>query len=93
MRHVCNKYKIICKSTLWAKAHLVLVVHLLLLAHLVGGHVQRLNKIMNKCVLKSNDFKLFHSHHLVEGRAKSFHFRTLLHVEKCQSWRLWGIKN
>ena len=47
MRHVCNKYKIICNGTLWAKAHLVLVVHLLLLAHLVGGHVQRLNEIMS----------------------------------------------
>ena len=75
------------------KAHLVLVVHLLLLAHLVGGHVQRLNEIKNKFVLRKNDFKWFHSHHLFEGRAKCFHFRTLLHVEKSQSWRLWGVKN
>ena len=62
MRHVCNKYKIICNGTLWAKAHLVLVVHLLLLAHSVGGHVQRLNEIkslnmFNKYSLRRKYFK------------------------------------
>ena len=47
MRHVCNKYKIRYNDTLWTKAHLVLMVHLLLFKHLVGGHMQRLNEIMS----------------------------------------------
>ena len=95
MRHVCRKYEIICNGTLWAKAHLVLVVHLLLLANLVGSHVQRLNEIMslNSYALRRKYFQVVSSPHLVQCRAKSFHFRTFLHVEESQSWCLWGVKN